>query len=305
MPYLHNLNTPISSLHGKDFEKLLEPLQMLRKFIVFPSLRFQESKLQSKANINTEESLQEELFRISTQQVEVHQRNILMYYCGLAGLEWLCGNEANAAKYYSSAITAMKELDQMNNKLGLKGSRCAYRLLRSDRLQQIHIFSAILDLQKDGIEVRDINPEEAEAQLNLALTGYTEQTVSNLTQTYVTVDESFPKYQATLSKVKSSIGWLCEAINLVNNVGQQHLFIDAIRTAIENSGLPNVPISSLLGLNLYVVKRWDELIDCAQKVLSETKKIAMNNIVEKKWNFILEAIIACHFSPNDGKSLKK
>ncbi|KAK6104768.1 SNF2 N-terminal domain family protein [Brugia pahangi] len=300
MPYLHNLNTPISSLHGRDFEKLLEPLQMIRKFIVFPSLRFQESK----ANVSTEDSLQEELFRISTQQVEVHQRNILMHYCGLAGLEWLCGNEANAAKYYSSAINAMKELDQMNNKLGLKGSRCAYRLLRSDRLQQIHIFSAILDLQKDGIEVRDVSAEEAEAQLNLALTGYTEQTVSNLMQTYVTANESFPKYMAILSKAKSSIGWLCEAINLVNNVGQQHLFIDAIRTAITNSGLPNVPVSNLLGLNLFVVKRWDELIDCAQKVFSETKKIAMNNIVEKKWNFILETIIACHFSSNDGKSLK-
>lgn len=84
----------------------------------------------------------------------------------------------------------MKELDQMNNKLGLKGSRCAYRLcissiikssllvvffldydnkfyrqLRSDRLQQIHIFSAILDLQKGGVEVRGINQKEAEAQV--------------------------------------------------------------------------------------------------------------------------------------------
>ncbi|EJD75843.1 E3 ubiquitin-protein ligase SHPRH [Loa loa] len=300
MPYLHNLNTPISSLHGKDFEKLMEPLQVLRKFIVFPSLRFQESK----ASVNTEDSLQEELFRISTQQAEVHQRNILMYYCGLAGLEWLCENEANAAKYYSGAISAMKELDQMNNKLGLKGSRCAYRQLRSDRLQQIHIFSAILDLQKGGVEVRGINQNEAEAQLNLAFTGYTEQTVSNLTQSYVAVNESFLKYQATLSKVKSSIGWLCEAISLVNSAGQQHLFIDAIRTAIENNGMPNIPASNLLGLNLYVVRRWDELIECAQKVLSETKKIAKNNIMEKKWTVILEAIITCHFSPSDGKSSK-
>ncbi|VDO55077.1 unnamed protein product [Onchocerca flexuosa] len=212
MPYLHDLNTPISSLHGKDFEKLMEPLQILRKFIVFPSLRCLEVSLiplfpfvYSKANVNTEESLQEELFRISTQQAEVHQRNILMYYSGLAGLEWLCGNKANAAKYYNGAISAMKELDQMNNKLGLKGSRCAYRQLRSDRLQQIHIFSAILDLQKDGVEVRGINQEEAEVQLNLAFTGYTEQTVSNLTQSYVAVNESSVKYQSILSEVFSSI----------------------------------------------------------------------------------------------------
>lgn len=45
MPCLYGLNTPISSLHGKDFEKLMEPLQSLRKFIVFPSLRFQEVSL--------------------------------------------------------------------------------------------------------------------------------------------------------------------------------------------------------------------------------------------------------------------
>uniref|UniRef100_A0A8R1U2N9 RING-type domain-containing protein n=1 Tax=Onchocerca volvulus TaxID=6282 RepID=A0A8R1U2N9_ONCVO len=295
MPYLHNLNTPISSLHGKDFEKLMEPLQILRKFIVFPSLRCQESK----ANVNTEESLQEELFRISTQQAEVHQRNILMYYCGLAGLEWLCGNKANAAKYYNGATSAMKELDQMNNKLGLKGSRCAYRQLRSDKLQQIHIFSAILDLQRDGVEVRGINQKEAEVQLNLAFTSYTEQTVSNLTQSYVAVNESSVKYLSILSEIKSSIGWLCKAISLINNVGQQHLFIDAIRTALENNGMPNVPASNLLGLNLYVVRRWDELIDCAQEVFSEMKKIAKNNITEKKWNVILEAIIACHFSLND------
>uniref|UniRef100_A0A0R3RI69 SNF2_N domain-containing protein n=1 Tax=Elaeophora elaphi TaxID=1147741 RepID=A0A0R3RI69_9BILA len=201
MPHLYGLNTPISSLHGKDFEKLMEPLQALRKFIVFPSLRFQESK----ANVNTEESLQEELFRISTQQVEAHQRNILMYYCGLAGLEWLCENEATAAKYYSSAISAMKELDQMNNKLGLKGTRCAYRQLRSDKIQKIHIFSSILDLQKSGVEVRDINQEEAEAELNLACTGYTEGAVLNLTQSYVAVNESFLKYQTTLSRVISFI----------------------------------------------------------------------------------------------------
>uniref|UniRef100_A0A915PUK5 SNF2 N-terminal domain-containing protein n=1 Tax=Setaria digitata TaxID=48799 RepID=A0A915PUK5_9BILA len=305
MPYLHNLNTPISSLHGKDFEKLMEPLQILRKFIVFPSLRFQESK----ANVNTEESLREELFRISTQQAEVHQRNILMHYCGLAGLEWLCGNEASAAKYYSGAISAMKELDEMNNKLGLKGSRCAYRQLRSDRLQQIHIFSAILDLQKSGIEVRGISQKEAEAQfhvfqLSSASTGYTEQAVSNLTQSYVAVKESSPKYQAILLKVKSSIGWLCEAITLVNNAGQQHLFIDAVRTALENNGLPNIPTSNLLGLNLYVVRRWDELVNSTQAVLSETKNLTANNIMEKKWIVILEAIISCHFSPSDGKSLK-
>ncbi|KAM3718745.1 E3 ubiquitin-protein ligase SHPRH [Dirofilaria immitis] len=301
MPYLHNLNAPISSLHGKDFEKLMEPLQILRKFIVFPGLRCQESK----SNVNTEESLQEELFRISTQQVEVHQRNILMYYCGLAGLEWLCGNKVNAAKYYNGAISAMKELDQMNRKLGLKGSRCAYRQLRSDRLQQIHIFSAILDLQKkNGVEVQGINEKEAETQLNLAFTGYTEQTVLNLTQSYVAVNESSIKYQSTLSKAKSSVGWLCEAINLVNGAGQQHLFIDAIRTALENNGIPNVPASNLLGLNLYLVRRWDELIDCAQRVLLETKKIAKNNIMEKKWVVILEAIITCHFSPDADKSLK-
>ncbi|VDK86818.1 unnamed protein product [Litomosoides sigmodontis] len=300
MPCLYGFNTPISSLHGKDFEKLMEPLQALRKFIVFPSLRFQESK----ANVNTEESLQEELFRISTQQAEVHQRNILMYYCGLAGLEWLCGNVTDAAKYYGGAISAMKDLDQMNHKLGLKGSRCAYRQLRSDKLQQIHIFSAILDLLRSGVEVRGINQKEAEAQLNSASTGYTEQTVSNLTQSYVAVGESFLKYQTTLSKAKSSIGWLSEAISLVNRVGQQHVFIDAVRTALENNGMPSVPASNLLGLNLYVVKRWDELIGCAEKVLSETKNITNNNIMEEKWVVILEAIIACHFSPTNEKSSK-
>lgn len=109
---------------------------------------------------------------------------------GLAGLEWLCGNVTDAAKYYGGAISAMKDLDQMNHKLGLKGSRCAYRLfyymqinliiyhfidcdnkfyrqLRSDKLQQIHIFCAILDLLKSGVEVRGINQNEAEAQVCL------------------------------------------------------------------------------------------------------------------------------------------
>lgn len=61
----------------------------------------------------------------------------------------------------------------------------------------------------------------------------------------------------------------------------------------------------MLGINLYVVRRWDELIDCAKKVLSETKKITMNNIMEEKWVVILEAIIACHFSPPNDKLSKK
>lgn len=46
---------------------------------------------------------------------------------GLAGLEWLCERRADAAKYYSGAIRAMKELEEANCKLGLNECKGAYR----------------------------------------------------------------------------------------------------------------------------------------------------------------------------------
>lgn len=44
-----------------------------------------------------------------------------------------------------------------------------FRQLKSDKLQQIHIFTAILDLLKDGVQVDGITLEEAEVKVYFLL----------------------------------------------------------------------------------------------------------------------------------------
>ncbi|VDN41680.1 unnamed protein product, partial [Gongylonema pulchrum] len=69
-PYLRDLDGPISSLHEQDFEKLMEPLQSLRKFIIFPGLLFPETR----HLISTEENLHEQLFRAKSLVIENQHR---------------------------------------------------------------------------------------------------------------------------------------------------------------------------------------------------------------------------------------
>lgn len=63
--------------------------------------------------------------------------------------------------------------------------------------------------------------------------------------------------------------------------------------------------TNLNGLNLFVVSRWDELVECATKMLLETEQMAGNNILEDKWAHVLEQIIACDFALRDGERHKR
>ncbi|KHN84478.1 E3 ubiquitin-protein ligase SHPRH [Toxocara canis] len=285
---------PIYELHGKVFDTIMEPLQQIRAFIVQPGLRFAKAK----QRITSEEAMLEELFRITTLQIEESQRSILLYYNSLAGLDWLTGDLNGAARHYEKTLAALKLLEGTNEKLTLTEKRGPFRKLRSDGLQVVHAMNSLIDLMEEGVEVNNIDMETAHAKLKEAEDGYTEQAVTNLHAAYEALNELKPQYGRIKEYMDQSIGWITEAMTTVERLSLSHLFFDVIRGALDNNGRNDFPVHRMLDVSLICVQRWDEVVACVRKTVELMKGILAIKILDSSSKG-LEAIIGCHYKQSE------
>uniref|UniRef100_F1KQI8 E3 ubiquitin-protein ligase SHPRH n=1 Tax=Ascaris suum TaxID=6253 RepID=F1KQI8_ASCSU len=281
---------PINEVHGKIFDAIMEPLEGIRKFIVQPGLRFAKTK----QRVTSEEGMMEELFRITTHQIEESQRNILLYYNSLAGLDWLSGYINEAARRYENTLAALKLLDETNEKLGLTEKRGAFRKLRSDKLQVVHAMNSMIDLMKEGVEIRGIDLETAHVKLKEAEEGYTEQAISSVHSSHDAINEMKPQYSHTKTYMDNSIGWISEAMSTVERASLRHVFVDAIRGVLENNSRDDFPVHNALGVSLICVQRWDEMVACVKKTVELMCQLMAIGILDSPSEG-LETIIACHY----------
>uniref|UniRef100_A0A9J2Q3Z5 RING-type domain-containing protein n=1 Tax=Ascaris lumbricoides TaxID=6252 RepID=A0A9J2Q3Z5_ASCLU len=165
---------------------------------------------------------------------------------GLAGLDWLSGYINEAARRYENTLAALKLLDETNEKLGLTEKRGAFRKLRSDKLQVVHAMNSMIDLMKEGVEIRGIDLETAHVKLKEAEEGYTEQAISSVHSSHDAINEMKPQYSHTKTYMDNSIGWISEAMSAVERASLRHVFVDAIRGVLENNSRDDFPCAFFL-----------------------------------------------------------
>ncbi|VDD93016.1 unnamed protein product [Enterobius vermicularis] len=286
-----SLDICLSDLHGALFDRVMEPLQNVRSFVVLPGLQFAKVK----NDLSSKEQLQEELFKRTTTEIEKAQRDLMFYYNGIAGLHWLLGQYYDALSFYHCALESVDVLSNENVALNLSAVKGPYRKLRPDRLQLIHTLNGLLELKEQNkVSKDDFDKDLAKKRLKDLVDEHMVQATDLLKSAQQRNTSLLADNTEKWNSMHSSTGWLVCAANSATDSKIQATFVEAIKSALDVYSRVEIKVRDLNGLQYLAVQRWDELTNSFKTVKKLTEDFCSGLFSPGAMSKV-EEVIDCHF----------